>query len=407
VTQASNGSAPVVKREGPLVGLRVIDFGQLIAGPMSATFLADWGADVVKVEPPVVGDSLRKLAPHKDGVPLWWKVNGRNKRCIGLDLKNESDRQTFYDLVKVADVVIENYSVGTVADLGVDYATLRGINPGIIMLSTSGFGQTGPSAHKRAFGRVAEAFSGMAYITGYADRPPVHAGVPIADCVSGVLGAASIMAAVYERAANPKHEGQFIDLALYETPFRLMEFLAIAYDQLGLVTERGGEKTSYVAPVGTWLTKDKKYASFTGSTQEMVLRLYDAIGRPELKTDERFATNTARVANRKELEDIITTWIAEHTLAEVLDIFDKAGVAIAPYLSIADIFEDPQYKARDAIITVEDDELGPVRMQNVFPKFGRTPGKVRHTGRSKIGADQDDVLGDWLALGERTVTPRS
>ncbi|HZS14439.1 MAG TPA: CoA transferase [Candidatus Dormibacteraeota bacterium] len=393
----ANGSKPAQTAQGPLVGLRVLDFGQLIAGPMSATFLADWGADVVKVEPPGVGDSLRRLAPHKDGIALWWKVNGRNKRAIALDLKNEADKATFLELVKVADVAIENYSVGTTRDLGVDYETLKKLNPGLIYLSTSGFGQNGPYAHKRAFGRVAEAFSGMAYITGYADRPPVHAGVPVADCVSGVLGAAAIMAAVYERANNPKHEGQYIDLALYETPFRLMESLVISYDQLGLVMERGGEKTSYVAPVGTWLTKDGKYASFTGSTQEMVLRLYDAIGHPEMKTDPRFDTNEHRVVNRKELEDTITGWIAEHTLAEVIDIFDKAGVAIAPYLSIADIVEDPQYAAREAIITIEDDDLGPVRMQNVVPKFTRTPGKVRHTGRARIGHDQDDVLEDWLA----------
>jgi len=393
----ANGSKPAQTAQGPLVGLRVLDFGQLIAGPMSATFLADWGADVVKVEPPGVGDSLRRLAPHKDGIALWWKVNGRNKRAIALDLKNEADKATFLELVKVADVAIENYSVGTTRDLGVDYETLKKLNPGLIYLSTSGFGQNGPYAHKRAFGRVAEAFSGMAYITGYADRPPVHAGVPVADCVSGVLGAAAIMAAVYERANNPKHEGQYIDLALYETPFRLMESLVISYDQLGLVMERGGEKTSYVAPVGTWLTKDGKYASFTGSTQEMVLRLYDAIGHPEMKTDPRFDTNEHRVVNRKELEDTITGWISEHTLAEVIDIFDKAGVAIAPYLSIADIVEDPQYAAREAIITIEDDDLGPVRMQNVVPKFTRTPGKVRHTGRARIGHDQDDVLEDWLA----------
>jgi crotonobetainyl-CoA:carnitine CoA-transferase CaiB-like acyl-CoA transferase len=184
-----------------------------------------------------------------------------------------------------------------------------------------------------------------------------------------------------------------------------MEFLAIAYDQLGVVTERGGEKTSYVAPVGTWLTSDGKYASFTGSTQEMVVRLYDAIGRPDLKTDERFAVNTARVANRGALDDIISGWIAEHTLAEVLDTFDKHGVAIAPYLSIADIFENEQYAAREAIITVEDEELGPVRMQSVVPKFGRTPGKVRHTGRAKVGADQEAVLADWLAA-DRTVASR-
>jgi crotonobetainyl-CoA:carnitine CoA-transferase CaiB-like acyl-CoA transferase len=401
---SNNSDSSARTAEGPLVGLRVLDFGQLVAGPMTATFLADWGADVVKVEPPGVGDSIRRLAPHKDGVPLWWKVNGRNKRCIGLDLKSDDDRATFYELVKIADAIIENYSVGTVADLKVDYETLREINPGIIMLSTSGYGQTGPYAHKRAFGRVAEAFSGMAYLMGYPDRPPVHAGFPIADCVSGVLGAAAVLAAVHERDRNPSHQGQYIDLALYETPFRLMEYTAIQYDQLGVVAERGGEKTSYVAPVGTWMTKDAKYASFTGSTQDMVLRLYDAIGRPDLKTDERFATNEARVANRPALDDIITGWVLEHTLAEVLEAFDEYDVAIAPYLSMADIFENAHYAAREAIISIEDEDLGTVRMQNVVPKFSRTPGRVRHTGRTQIGADQEDVLGDWLKIAAAVPT---
>jgi crotonobetainyl-CoA:carnitine CoA-transferase CaiB-like acyl-CoA transferase len=400
----SNGDTSTHTADGPIVGLRVLDIGQLVAGPMSATILADWGADVVKVEPPGVGDSIRRLAPHKDGVPLWWKVNGRNKRCISLDLKRDADRATLYELVKVADVVIENYSVGTVADLKIDYPALRALNPGIIMLSTSGFGQTGPYAHKRAFGRVAEAFSGMAYLMGYPDRPPVHAGFPIADCVSGVLGAAAILAAIYERDRNPSHEGQYLDLALYETPFRLMEYTAIQYDQLGVVPERGGEKTGYVAPVGTWLTRDGKYASFTGSTQDMVLRLYDAIGRPDLKTDERFATNEARVANREALDEIITGWVSDHTLAEVLDTFDRHDVAIAPYLSMADIFENVHYAAREAIISVEDEDLGTLRMQNVVPKFSRTPGKVRYPGRTRIGADQEDVLGDWLDVATTVPT---
>jgi crotonobetainyl-CoA:carnitine CoA-transferase CaiB-like acyl-CoA transferase len=383
---------------GPLVGLRVLDIGQLVAGPMAATFLADYGADVVKVERPGAGDSIRALAPYKDGESLWWKVNGRNKRCIALDLKAQEDLQTFYRLVEKADVVIENFSVGTLSDLRIDYPTLREINPSIIMLSVTGYGQTGPYSHQRAFGRTAEAFSGMSYITGFADRPPVHAGFPIADCVSGVLGALGVMSAVYERDQNPSREGQYIDLALFETVFRLMENVTIRYDQLGEVTERGGAKTSYVYPVGTWQTKDNRWASFTGSTQEMVVRLFSAIGHAEFEFDERFASNAARLDNKAELEPVITDWIAAHTLAEVLEIFEKHQVAIAPYLNIEDIFENPQYQAREAIVEVEDNELGRVRMQAVVPKFGRTPGKVRHAGRSAIGQDQKAVLSQWLGV---------
>lgn len=381
---------------GPMVGLRVLDIGQLIAGPMAASLLADWGADVVKVEEPESGDSIRRLAPHKDGISLWWKVNGRNKRCTALNLKDRDDRETFYSLVKAADVVIENYSVGTTADLGINYDKLKEINPGIIMLSVSGFGQTGPYSNKRGFGRVAEAFSGMAYVTGHPDRPPVHAGFPVADYVSGVLGAAAVLAAVYERDHNSTHEGQYIDLGLFEAPFRLMEFIAIAYDQLGVIAERRGDQPGYVSPVGTWKAKDGGYASFTGSTQETVLRLFDAIGRPDLKTDERFADNTSRLANHDELDKIISEWIAERPLAEVIEILDQYDVAIAPYLNIKDIFENPHYAAREDLVSTPDDDLGMVRTQNVIPKFSRTPGSVRHLGRTRIGDDQEEVLLDWL-----------
>jgi crotonobetainyl-CoA:carnitine CoA-transferase CaiB-like acyl-CoA transferase len=381
---------------GPLVGLRVLDIGQLVAGPMAATLLADYGADVVKVERPGTGDSIRALAPAKEGISLWWKVNGRNKRSIVLDLKDEGDRQTFYRLVKHADVVIENFSVGTVSDLQVDYERLRTVNPGIIMLSVTGYGQTGPYRYRRAFGRTAEAFSGMAYITGFADRPPVHAGFPIADCVSGVLGALGVMSAIYERDRNPAHEGQHIDLALFETVFRLMENVTIRYDQLGEVTERGGASNSYVSPVGTWETKDGRWASFTGSTQDIVVRLFSAIGHPEFASDPRYASNADRVKNKTELESIISEWISSRTLAEVLETFDRHEVAIAPYLNIADIFENAHYIAREAIAGVPDEDLGVIRMQAVTPKFVRTPGRIRHAGRTVIGADQESVLADWL-----------
>jgi crotonobetainyl-CoA:carnitine CoA-transferase CaiB-like acyl-CoA transferase len=381
---------------GPLTGLRVIDVGQLIAAPLAATLLADFGADVVKVERPGMGDAGREMGPRKDDVALWWKVNGRNKRSIALDLKDDADREIFRRLVEQADVLVENYAVGVMDRLGLGYETLREWNPGLIQLSVSGFGQTGPRRHSKGFGRNAEAFSGMAYTTGYPDRPPIHLAFPVADSVSGIFGAFAVLAALRERDTNPTGEGQMVDLALYEAVFRLMEFTAIAYDQLGEVTEREGARSTYVAPVNTWRTKDGKWASFTGSTQAMVERLFRAIGRPDLLTDARFLTNKARMAHRDELDEILSAWMADHTLAEVTGIFDEHQVAIAPVYSIADIFAEPHYWAREAIIEVDDDELGPVRMQGVVPKFSRTPGAVRHTG-PRIDQDRESILADWLA----------
>jgi crotonobetainyl-CoA:carnitine CoA-transferase CaiB-like acyl-CoA transferase len=363
---------------------------------MSTTLLADYGADVVKVEPPGRGDSLRQLAPFNNDIPLWWKVNARNKRCVALDLKDPDDLATFYELVKVADVVVENYSVGTAADLHVNYESLREINPHVIMLSVSGYGQTGPYSHRRAFGRTAEAFSGLAHVTGYSDKPPGHSAFPVADEVTGVFGALAVLAAVYERDQNPSREGQYIDLALYEAPFRLMEFIPIKYDQLGETTERGGFRVSYVCPSGTWATSDDHFICFTGSTEEIVRRLFRAIDRDDLIKDERFSTNAARVQNRDDLEPIITEWVAEHSLESVVKSFDTHDVAFSSYMNIADIFQDPHYKDRGSIVEVEDEDLGTVRMQGVAPKFGRTPGSIRHTGRTKIGSDQEDVLQDWL-----------
>lgn len=382
-------------RRGPLTDLRVLDAGQLIAAPLAATLLADLGADVVKVEHPDRGDSLRQLAPHKGDVSLWWKVNGRNKATIALDLKADADRDTFLALVAQADVVIENSLPGAMARLGLGYEDLRAVNPGIIVLSVTGFGQDGPHRDRRAFGRTAEGFSGMSYLTGDPDRPPTNCGIPVGDCVTAVFGAFAVLAAVHERATNPTGEGQQIDLALYEAVFRLMEFVPVAYDQLGLVTERLGDGNSYVAPVGTWRSADERWVSFTGSTQQMVERLFAAIGRPELADDPRFATNAARVANRDELHEIVAGWVGAHDADDIVATFDRHQVAISPILSIADIFADPHYAARSSIVRVADDELGAVRMQGVVPRFGRTPGAVVHTGRP-IDADRAAILSTWL-----------
>ncbi len=381
--------------QGPLVGLRVLDVGQLVAGPMVGTYLADWGADVIKIEQPRIGDPLRKLGSHT-GAPLWWKVTGRGKRSVILDLNNQSDRDVLLGMVASADIFIENFTPGTMERWGLDYESLRERNPALIMLRVSGFGQTGPNSRHRAFGRIAQSFSGFSSINGFPDRPPLHPGIPIGDYAGAMTGAAAVLAAYVERQRSGL--GQEIDLALYEACFRLMELMTATYDQEGEVTLREGTSNGYVAPVGTWQTSDGKWFSLTASTQPVAERLLETVGGPELVTDPRFLTNSDRVRNREELDTILEQWIARHTAEELQKICDDNDVAYCAEFDIADIFADPHYAARNTIQTIDDPKYGPMRMSAVVPRFSRTPGSIRWTGE-ELGASHDDVLTDptWVA----------
>jgi crotonobetainyl-CoA:carnitine CoA-transferase CaiB-like acyl-CoA transferase len=376
--------------QGPLVGLRVLDVGQLVAGPMVGTYLADWGADVIKIEQPRIGDPLRKLGSHT-GAPLWWKVTGRGKRSVVLDLNNKADRDVLLGMVESADIFIENFTPGTMERWGLDYQSLREHNPALIMLRVSGFGQTGPNSRHRAFGRIAQSFSGFSSINGFPDRPPVHPGIPIGDYVGAMTGAAAVLAAYVERLRSG--QGQEIDLALYEACFRLMELMTATYDQEGKVTLREGTSNSYVAPVGTWQTSDGKWFSLTASTQPVAERLLETVGGPELAGDPRFRTNSDRVANREELDAILQRWISSRTADELQKICDENDVAYCAEFDIADIFADPHYAARNTIETVEDPKYGPMRMSAVVPRFSRTPGSIRWTGE-ELGASHDEVMAD-------------
>jgi crotonobetainyl-CoA:carnitine CoA-transferase CaiB-like acyl-CoA transferase len=376
---------------GPLVGLRVLDLGHLVPGPFAATLLADLGADVVKVERPGAGDGLRGAGP---GVSLWWKVNGRNKRCIGLDLKDATDRALFLELVERADVVIENHVPGTLERLGIGYDVLAGVNPAVILLSISGFGQTGPRATERAYGRSAEAFSGLAYVTGYADRPPLSAPIPIADYLSAMLGAFGVMAAVFERDRT-SGIGQHIDMALYESALRILEQVVTLYHQTGTVTERLGGEEPAVAPAGTWRTKDGKWASFTAGSEEIVRGLFDAMGPSGLTGDPRFASNSARIEHRDVLSELVGGWMGSLILADVLALLGARGVPVVPAHDVAGVVGDDHVRAREAIVEIDDPDLGTVQMQGVVPRFSRTPGRVRYAGRP-VDADRDAVLADWL-----------
>lgn len=386
--------------KGPLAGIRVLDLGQLVASPFAASLLADYGADVVKVERPGKGDPLRALGHQKDGVPLWWHACNRNKRTIALDLASDEGRETLRALAAVADVVVENFVPGTLERMGLGYAALAQANPRLVMLQISGFGQHGPYAAFPGFARTSEAFSGLTQLTGYPDRPPVSiSAFPLSDYLSGLFGAFAVIVALRERD-QVSGQGQCIDLALHDGLFRLMENACIGYDQLGVLGRRNGGGHDQACPVGVWPAQDGQQVSLAVGTDPMARKLFAAMGRPELADDPRFATNAARVAHRAELEPLVAAWIAARPGAEAMRLLGTAGVAMAPLMTMDAIFRDPQYAARGSLATVDDPLLGRVTLPGVVPRLSRTPGQVRHAAHG-IDADRQSVLSDWLEPQEK------
>jgi len=383
---------------GPLRGLRVIDAGTMIAGPLAATQLADFGADVIKVEIPRVGDSMRHWAPLKEGQSLWWKVIGRNKRLITLTLSKPRGQELFRKLVRDADIVIENYRPGTFERWGLSYTELAKINPGLVMVRVSGFGQTGPYAKRGGYGTIAEAFSGIPSFTGFPDRPPTLPGFPMADSVASTFAAMSAMFAIYNRD-NGGGTGQEIDVSLYEPLFRLVESQVIGFDQLGIVKHRQGDRLAEASPRNTYETRDGRWIGISASSQRTFERLASAMGMPDLITDSRFADNSSRCANDVALDTRIAAWFRERDCDSIMALFEKAEVVAGPVLDIRDIFKDPHYIARENIVSVPDGDFGRVRMQGVTPKFARTPGEVRHSGGA-LGADNRSIFIDELGLSE-------
>jgi len=386
------------KRAGPLQGLRVIDAGTMIAGPLAATQLADFGADVIKIEMPGVGDSIRHWAPLKDGRSLWWKVIGRNKRLITLTLSSPDGQDLFRSLARTADIIIENYRPGTFERWGLGYADLARINPGLVLVRVSGFGQTGPYARRGGYGTIAEAFSGIPSFTGFPDRPPTLPGFPMADSVASTFAAMAAMFAIYNRDHNGG-QGQEIDVSLYEPLFRLVEAQVIGFDQLGIVKQRQGNRLAEDSPRNTYRTRDDRWIGISASSQRTFERLAKAMDMPELIDDPRFVDNASRCANDVALDTLIAQWFEKRAASEVMALFEQADVVAGPVLDIRDIFADPHYQARQDIVQVHDDDFGAVRMQGVVPKFMTTPGEVRHSGRA-LGADNRDVYLGELKLSE-------
>ncbi len=387
-----------VKRSGPLLGLRVIDAGNMIAGPLAATQLADFGADVIKLELPKVGDSMRHWTPMKDGLSLWWKVIARNKRLITLTLSKPRGRELFLELVRDADILIENYRPGTFERWGLGYDALSQINPKLIMVRVSGFGQTGPYSKRGGYGTIAEAFSGIPSFTGAPDRPPTLPGFPMADSVAATFAAMSAMFAIYNRD-HGTGVGQEIDVSLYEPLFRLVESQVIGFDQLGIVKARIGNRLAEDSPRNTYQTRDGRWIGISASSQRTFERLAAALGQPELITDPRFLNNSLRCENDVALDAIIAKWFSQHDHADVMALFDQAEVVAGPVYDISDIVKDPHYQARQNIVDVPDEDFGSVRMQNVVPRFIGTPGEVRYSGRH-LGADNRGIFMGTLGLSE-------
>jgi crotonobetainyl-CoA:carnitine CoA-transferase CaiB-like acyl-CoA transferase len=391
------GETKMTAGKGPLSGLKILDISTIIAGPTASTLLADFGAEVVKVELPGKGDALRALPPHKHDIPLWWKVANRNKKGITLDVRKDDGRRLFERLLPRFDILVENFRPGTLTQWGLDPKRLFSLNPKLTVLRVTGFGQTGPYRSRPGFARAFEAMAGLTHICGEPDRPPLHLGYPISDAIGGLFGAMSILAAAYERCRNPEAPGQEIDLSVAESMFRVLDFLAIEYDQLGQQRGRSGNTSQYAAPSNVYATKNGVWVSIPASTQTIFERLCQALGRPDLLQDPRFATNPERVRHCAILDCIISAEIAKRTQAELQSQFDSHQVAFSPVYTIADIFADPHFAARGAITQVEDAELGTVRMQNVVPRFSRTPGEVVCTGPG-LGQHNQEIYHRWLGL---------
>jgi formyl-CoA transferase len=382
----------------PLEGLKVVDIAVLFASPTISQNMGDFGAEVIKVEHPRSGDSLRSLGAAKNGVPLWWKITNRNKKCVTLDLGKPEGQEIFKQLIADADVLTENFRPGTMEKWGIGWDVLHAINPRLVFVRVSGFGQTGPYKEKPGFGTLAEAMSGFAYITGQPDGPPTLPGTGLADAVAGQLGTWAVMFALYERD-HKSGMGQYIDLSVLEPLFTILGDQAITYDQLGSVQQRTGNRVPSIgAPRNIYKTKDGRWLALSANAPAIAARVFAAIGQPDLINDPRFKDNRARIANIDAVDAIVGGWIAEHTAEEALKKFDEYECACAPVYNIADIFADPHFQARDAVTTVQDPDLGPVRMQNVVPKLSRTPGKIRWPGPTRMGQHNEEIYCGKLGM---------
>ncbi|MFZ2737566.1 MAG: CoA transferase [Burkholderiaceae bacterium] len=378
---------------GPLSDVRVVDLSRLVAGNMLTAYLADFGADVIKVERANEGDPLRHWL--EQGQPIHWKVYGRNKRSLVLDLKTEEGLNQLRSLLRHAQILVENFVPGGLEKMGLAPDSLHQLNPALVIVRISGWGQTGPYQHKPGFGTLIEAMSGFAHLNGFPDRPPVLPPLALADMIAGVYGAAGVLTAL--RVAERSGRGQVIDLSLFEPIFSMISSEAVKTSLTGQATLRSGNQSSHTAPRNVYVCSDGGYVALSGSMQSMAMRILDTIGRPELKTDARFATNAGRVAHCDELDAIIGSFIAQRSTADNLKLFEAAGVTVGPVLSMLDLLDHPYTQGRQAIVELEDRELGSIPMHNIVPRLSDSPGGFRRPA-PELGEHSAEILAELEKL---------
>jgi crotonobetainyl-CoA:carnitine CoA-transferase CaiB-like acyl-CoA transferase len=382
--------------EGPLAGLRVIDAATLAAGPLVATWLGEFGAEVIKIEQPDGGDPLRQWGAQRDGVGLMWKSLARNKKSVTCNLREEAGRDLLRALARTADVLVVNLRPSTLTRWGLDHPALAADNPGLVMLHVTGYGAGGPKSDRPGFGTLGEAMSGFAHMTGEPDGPPTLPAFMLADGVAALTATYAVTMALYHRDARGGG-GQLIDVNLIEPLARLLEQPVLTYDQLGEVPRRMGNRWDISAPRNTYRTSDGHWLAMSGSAPTIAMRALRAVGRDDLTRDPRFAEAQQRLRNAAEIDAVMADWIAAHTLDEAMAVFEEAEVAAAPVYDAAQLVADPQLAARGVYPSVPDPQLGSMRVQAPVPRLSATPGRIDHLG-PELGAHNDEVYGGLLGL---------
>jgi formyl-CoA transferase len=382
-------------KNGPLSDLRVIEMGTLLAGPFCGQLLGDLGAEVIKVEPPGQGDPMRVWGRQKQGDPsLWWPVVGRNKKAVTLDLRQAEGQQVLKDLVAKSDFLVENFRPGTLEKWGLGWEHLSAVNPRLIMVRVSGYGQTGPYAPRAGFGAIGEAMGGLRYVVGDPSTPPSRVGISIGDSLAATFACIGALSALNYRERTGR--GQVIDSAIYEAVLGMMESLITEYDKTGYIRERTGAILPNVAPSNVYPTKDGLV--LIAANQDTVFRrLCEAMGRAELATDPRYDSHQSRGSNQKELDELIGRWTASQTTREILELMERQGVPAGQIYRAPEMLEDPHFIARDAIVTVDHPQFGKLRMQNVAPRLSETPGGIRAPSPA-LGQHNDEIYLELLGM---------
>jgi formyl-CoA transferase len=386
---------------GPLAGVRVVEVGMLLAGPFTGRLLGDMGAEIIKVEPPGQPDPLREWGKARyEGRSLWWPVQSRNKKCVTLDLRQDAGQQLLLELVRQSDVLVENFRPGTLEKWGVGPEQLWEANPRLVIARISGYGQTGPYAPRAGFASVAEAMGGIRHINGFPGEPPPRLHISLGDSLAGMFAVQGVLAALYWRDVLGGGRGQVVDVSLMEGCFALLESTVPEYDRLGIVRGPGGTGLKGVAPSNIFKSSDDKWMVIAANADNVFRRLCAAMGQPELADDARFATHRARGDNQEELEGIVADWAGRQTAADIDRVLSDAGVICGPIYTIADIFEDEHYRAREMLVTHEDPEFGKYVGPGIVPRFSETPGQVRWSASWEEGSHNRDVYGGLLGLSD-------